>query len=75
MFVESTVSQSLSTFLLLIVNIFSVIILRKHTLKHIQTLFSGVYAAHDPNGGGDDNSLGDLEDDELTREKVKSVCC
>eukprot|EP01032_Pedospumella_encystans_P009074 gene9074-10712_t len=32
---------------------------------------AGVYAAHDPNGGGDDNSLGDLEDDELTREKVK----
>jgi coiled-coil domain-containing protein 151 len=30
----------------------------------------GVYAAHDPNGG-DDNSIGDLEDDELTRDKVK----
>jgi hypothetical protein len=31
---------------------------------------AGVYAAHDPNGG-DDNSIGDLEDDELTRDKVK----
>ena len=37
--------------------------------KH-QHNIPGVYAAHDPNGGGDDNSLGDLEDDELTREKV-----
>ena len=31
---------------------------------------AGVYAAHDPNGG-EDNSLGDLDDDELTREKVR----
>jgi len=34
---------------------------------------AGVYAAHDPNGG-DDNSLGDLDDDELTREKVRFGC-
>jgi len=31
---------------------------------------AGVYAAHDPSGG-DDMSIGDLEDDELTRDKVK----
>ena len=31
---------------------------------------AGVYAAYDPTAG-DDNSIGDLEDDELTRDKVK----
>mmetsp|Transcript_21473 Transcript_21473/g.35955 ORF Transcript_21473/g.35955 Transcript_21473/m.35955 type:complete len:617 (+) Transcript_21473:79-1929(+) len=31
---------------------------------------AGVYASHDPSGG-DDMSIGDLEDDELTRDKVK----
>ncbi len=32
---------------------------------------AGVYAAYDPNAGEDENSIGDLEDDELTRDKVK----
>lgn len=35
-----------------------------HTNQH------NAYAAYDPNAG-DDNSIGDLEDDELTRDKVK----